>query len=826
MSATCGPGGEHVLYGWGKNAPAIHLPRDTGFAVGPGAGIRVVVLQVHFLQVRAADDASGVRLRLTTVPQQLSAGLIAFAAGFAIPPGQASHLVENECCYSGWEELRGFAFRVHTHGLGRNVYLDQGGPREGRRAGAPLPAHRAAEMDPQRPQGFYPIDPYVVIRPGDRLRTTCDFNSTEVAEAVTAGHTAAHEMCNLYLMLYGELPYFMWCVDNGEWIEPAGPGGVGDAAEGVPEQRFWAPKHTIDSVSLPALEEGGGGGEEAAGAEDADGGAAPAAAAGAAVKMQVGQVAGVDLGPNGTMWAFHRAFRTWTETSFGADGRYTKGPLRWPAVLRLDRHSGAYVASMGAGMFYMPHMVTGTSEGDVWVVDTGAHTATLLSGADGTVKTVLGQTLEPGNSTEPLRFCQPTHAVVSRDGHVYIADGYCNSRVVVVTPKGKVRDVWKLPRKKDSPDPLPHSLALDECRGRLYVADREVGRVWALSLETGESLGFWDVGKRYGLPYAVRVGPYASPMVLVWDRERSGVARLVVLSPAIGDIAAGFDLEGVNSPHDFAVMAAPVELTGAGERAVAVVVAETAPRGSRLRKFVLIRKEAVEEGALGDVDQPAGLAASHSGHTMLKPVDEGAAGGADDEDDEEEVQDEKEVEEEAVEEEKEVKAHAEEKKEVKAEPPAVTQDDKEENAAVAASVAAVERAAEADGDEAEDPDDYAALPRDPLEDPGADDYAGAGEERERESAGGGTKAGRSGEDEDAEKEERFSRAEARARARDAEAGDGDGSLLGVVVAFVAGSPLVAVVSVVAVGVAVKVVASRVAAVRARARGYRSVDHLA
>lgn len=36
---------------------------------------------------------------------------------------------------------------------------------------------------------------------------------------VVAGHTAADEMCNLYLMLYSQLPYFGWCLDNQTVVE-------------------------------------------------------------------------------------------------------------------------------------------------------------------------------------------------------------------------------------------------------------------------------------------------------------------------------------------------------------------------------------------------------------------------------------------------------------------------------------------------------------------------------------------------------------------------------------------------------------------------------
>ena len=35
-----------MLYGWGKNAPAMSLPDGVGYSVGPGSAIQGLVLQV------------------------------------------------------------------------------------------------------------------------------------------------------------------------------------------------------------------------------------------------------------------------------------------------------------------------------------------------------------------------------------------------------------------------------------------------------------------------------------------------------------------------------------------------------------------------------------------------------------------------------------------------------------------------------------------------------------------------------------------------------------------------------------------------------------
>lgn len=35
------------MYGWGRDAPGMHLPDGAGFSIGPRTGIRTAVLQVQ-----------------------------------------------------------------------------------------------------------------------------------------------------------------------------------------------------------------------------------------------------------------------------------------------------------------------------------------------------------------------------------------------------------------------------------------------------------------------------------------------------------------------------------------------------------------------------------------------------------------------------------------------------------------------------------------------------------------------------------------------------------------------------------------------------------
>lgn len=79
----------------------------------------LIVVQVHYQRVRPKGDRTGVRLKVTRLPQPRGAGMMMFASGFVVPPQLGTYLVPNSCCYSGFQPLEGFAFRVHAHALGR-----------------------------------------------------------------------------------------------------------------------------------------------------------------------------------------------------------------------------------------------------------------------------------------------------------------------------------------------------------------------------------------------------------------------------------------------------------------------------------------------------------------------------------------------------------------------------------------------------------------------------------------------------------------------------------------------------------------------------------
>lgn len=103
--------------------------------------------------------------------------------------------------------------------------------------------------DPQAPQGFNPVTSSV-IWPGEHLNVVCDFDSSMNTAAVTAGPTHAHEMCNMYLMVYSAIPHIEMCNDGTGLADERSPGNMFRAAVLLPDPfPLWKPPKPQDDIN-------------------------------------------------------------------------------------------------------------------------------------------------------------------------------------------------------------------------------------------------------------------------------------------------------------------------------------------------------------------------------------------------------------------------------------------------------------------------------------------------------------------------------------------------------------------------------------------------
>lgn len=198
------------------------------------------------------------------------------------------------------------------------------------------------------------------------------------------------------------------------------------------------------------------------------------------VSKPLGQVAGLALTPDNKLIVFHRGDRVWNEFSFDKNDQFnsTLGPIKNSTIYVIDPKTGTVESEHGADMFYMPHGITVDKKGNIWVTDVGRHQVIKL---DSNFKPImeLGEKMVPGSDDK--HFCKPTDIAVASNGHFFVADGYCNSRILKYDENGKLLTSFGSPTD-DYPAEngeffVPHSLSLIEDLNLLCVADRENERI-------------------------------------------------------------------------------------------------------------------------------------------------------------------------------------------------------------------------------------------------------------------------------------------------------------------------------------------------------------
>jgi len=276
-----------------------------------------------------------------------------------------------------------------------------------------------------------------------------------------------------------------------------------------------------------------------------------------ASQLDLGQVTAVSVNPADQPVIFHRGHVVWNFASFGRDNKLVAPTLIGEDVIvTLDPDSGKPLKAFGKDIFLMPHGLTIDGEGNHYVTDVGLHQVMRFPPNATKPDLVLGTRMQPGKDN--THFCMPTSvAVADSTGDFFVADGYCNSRVMKFNKDGHLIKIingnWQ----------VPHSLALFEDTDVLCVADREGGRVECIQAGLQRTLhaNRDDTGRRVvnynqriiGRPYAIA----SKGTALLVLRGTPGVRGLTIdtaaepeENPVIDEWAQA---DGISSPHDLAV---------------------------------------------------------------------------------------------------------------------------------------------------------------------------------------------------------------------------------------------------------------------------------
>jgi len=203
----------------------------------------------------------------------------------------------------------------------------------------------------------------------------------------------------------------------------------------------------------------------------------------------------------------------------------------------------SWVAAGADGLTYLlqrgaqadPVLVVDRGGGQVWTTDAASSKVYKFSPTGTRLMTI-----EVGGQPSPCGgFCSTTDIAFAADGHLLIADGYRNARILEYTADGRKVREWGKAGTGPGEFRLPHSIQIDD-RGTIYVADRENGRIQRFTRE-GTYIGEWsNLGKTFGLTLAgptlwlstIPRGPNTAP------------GWLMAVDPATGRVTGLVDSSG------------------------------------------------------------------------------------------------------------------------------------------------------------------------------------------------------------------------------------------------------------------------------------------
>lgn len=207
-------------------------------------------------------------------------------------------------------------------------------------------------------------------------------------------------------------------------------------------------------------------------------------------KTSIGQVGGLDTDHDGNLIVFHRGSRKWSFDTFFMNHFNTLryGPIEQSVLSIFDPKTMEQVLSWGSNRFAMPHGVTFDHEQNIWLTDVGKHQVFKykyddIKSSTGTAQPalVLGQEFKNGNDKK--HFCKPTSVAVSKSNNdIFVADGYCNERVVQFNKDGAYVKEFE---DTDVEMQVVHSIALIDSDKMVCAASREDGRIVCFDVETG-----------------------------------------------------------------------------------------------------------------------------------------------------------------------------------------------------------------------------------------------------------------------------------------------------------------------------------------------------
>ncbi|KRY66871.1 Peptidyl-glycine alpha-amidating monooxygenase A [Trichinella pseudospiralis] len=478
-----------ILYAWARNAPALKMPNGVGVPISGSSTVNYLILQMHYNLkfIGSVLDYSGVTMKVTSNHPNYVAGVyILYADGsVSIPPKISEFPMNISCAVEENVIIHPFAYRTHAHSLGRIItgYKYRGNKWT-----------LIGKGNPQWPQWFYPVKDKITITRGDTIAAQCIFDSTSRRNTTKIGAHGMDEMCNFYMYYFVELKHldvledFSSCGSSADESlfsqypadanKPLPPNPVFERQAKMVAERF-GPELIDDWLQ--------------------------------SLDVAIGQISGIAIDADDNVLIFHRGPRIWDEQSFDLDNMYLqqdKGPIRNDTVLVISP-TGKLLKRWGGGLFYMPHGIFVDHKKKLWLTDVALHQVFRFDFESSMEELILGKRFIPGGNLES--FCKPAAVAVSKDDLVFVADGYCNSRVMKFSYDGKflqVIDLYSIQGHRNAFDYMQvvHSLAINDEKQELLVTDRENSRLVIFKFN-GTLSGFIKEKHMHGAIYGITYCP-------------------------------------------------------------------------------------------------------------------------------------------------------------------------------------------------------------------------------------------------------------------------------------------------------------------------------
>ena len=218
-------------------------------------------------------------------------------------------------------------------------------------------------------------------------------------------------------------------------------------------------------------------------------------------------------------------------------------------IFVLDGETGELLSSWGANQFVMPHGLKVDADDNVWVTDVGSHQIHKFSN-DGKLLMTFGEFFVAAE--DHTHFGEPADLAFYND-HIFVADGYTNTRVVVLDLEGNYQYEWGGAGTAPGQFNLPHGINIDS-DGRVYVADRNNSRLQIFTA-SGEFLAELprDIA---GRPLAVDVTESGEILVLDGGDQPDNTRARILRFTQAGDLIDSIDASSAGAAplgHDIDV---------------------------------------------------------------------------------------------------------------------------------------------------------------------------------------------------------------------------------------------------------------------------------